>query len=136
MGCVLCNLIAISEKEEPFPSESARQDFMHELAKDIARYHPDLVRRIEQAAAQQGDHPHLTDREVEVLELVAQGLSNKQIGTELGITLHTVRNHIVHIMNKLGAANRAHAVALAREKYILPKGVNNHSGKPRKTGGA
>jgi len=46
MGCVLCNLIKISEEKEAFPSESARQDFMNELAVDIAQYHPDLVQKI------------------------------------------------------------------------------------------
>jgi hypothetical protein len=46
MGCVLCNLIQLSEKDEPFPSESARQDFMNELAGDIASRHPDLVKKI------------------------------------------------------------------------------------------
>ncbi len=46
MGCVFCNLVSLTEKEEPFPSESAKQDFMNELAKDIAQQHPDLASRI------------------------------------------------------------------------------------------
>jgi DNA-binding CsgD family transcriptional regulator len=126
MGCALCNLISISEKEEPFPSESARQDFMHELAKDIARHHPDLVRSIEEAMVNQGDRPHLTKREIELLGLVAESKTNKEIGAALNISWATARNHIVHIMDKLGAVNRVHAVTLAREKYILPKESNNH----------
>ena len=46
MGCVLCNLIQLSEKDEPFPSESARQHFWNELAVDIAQNHPELVEAI------------------------------------------------------------------------------------------
>lgn len=46
MGCVLCNLIHLSEEQEPFPSDSARQHFMNELAGDIAQYHPELVEKI------------------------------------------------------------------------------------------
>ena len=45
MGCVLCNLIQLSEERESFSSESARQDFMNELASDIAQYHPELVEK-------------------------------------------------------------------------------------------
>ena len=46
MGCVLCNLLSLDEKREPFPSESARQDFMNELASDIATRHQDLAQKI------------------------------------------------------------------------------------------
>lgn len=46
MECTLCNLIQMSEKEEPFPSESARVDFMNQLAGDIALQHPELVKKI------------------------------------------------------------------------------------------
>ena len=50
MGCVLCNLIKISEEQEPFPSESARQDFWNELASDIVQYHPELVVKVTKLA--------------------------------------------------------------------------------------
>jgi len=46
MGCVLCNLIKLSEEQEQFPSESARQDFWNELASDIVQYHPELVEKV------------------------------------------------------------------------------------------
>lgn len=121
MGCVLCNLIQISEKEEPFPSESARQMFWKELANDIAQNHPDLVRDIEAAMVRQGARPHLTEREVELLGYVAGGQTNQQIAKSMNIAVPTVKNHLAHIMEKLGATTRAHAVSLARSKYILPK---------------
>jgi len=52
----------------------------------------------------------LTPREAEVLQLLAQGLANKQIAYELGISDHTVKFHISSIYRKLGATNRTEAV--------------------------
>ncbi len=61
----------------------------------------------------------LTDREREVLALVAQGYSNRAIADQLIITERTVKFHVSAIMGKLNAANRTEAVALAREQGIL-----------------
>ena len=61
----------------------------------------------------------LTEREREVLTLVAQGLSNRAIADELIITERTVKFHVSAIMGKLDAANRTEAVALAREQGLL-----------------
>ncbi|MGH2360755.1 MAG: response regulator [bacterium] len=61
----------------------------------------------------------LSKREREVLRLVADGHSNKQIGQKLGITERTVKFHVTSIRNKLGAGNRAQAVALAAQRGLL-----------------
>ncbi len=61
----------------------------------------------------------LSHREREVLRLVAGGRSNKQIARELGITERTVKFHVTSILNKLGADNRAQAVALAGRRGLL-----------------
>ncbi len=63
--------------------------------------------------------PMLTDREREVLALVAQGAANKAIAADLGITERTVKFHVSTIMHKLDAANRTEAVTLARERGEL-----------------
>lgn len=55
---------------------------------------------------------HLTRREVEILRLVGEGLSNKEIAARLSIELTTVKNHVHHILAKLGTGSRARAVAL------------------------
>jgi DNA-binding NarL/FixJ family response regulator len=54
----------------------------------------------------------LTERETEVLQLLSQGLANKQIASALGISEHTVKFHVSSIYAKLGATNRAEAVRL------------------------
>lgn len=59
--------------------------------------------------------PELTDREREVLQLVAQGLSNTQITERLNVSPRTVRNHITNIFAKLQVATRSEAIVHARE---------------------
>jgi len=61
----------------------------------------------------------LSARERGVLRLVAAGLSNRQIGETLSISERTVKFHVTAIFNKLGAENRAQAVALAAERGLL-----------------
>lgn len=64
-------------------------------------------------------HERLTQRERQVLALVAQGAPNTAIAAELGISEGTVKTHISHILSKLGARDRAHAVRLAVEWGLL-----------------
>jgi LuxR family maltose regulon positive regulatory protein len=62
----------------------------------------------------------LTDREVDVLERLAAGRSNQQIASELFVALVTVKKHVSHILDKLGATNRTEAAARARALGLLP----------------
>jgi LuxR family maltose regulon positive regulatory protein len=62
----------------------------------------------------------LTPRELQVLNLVAQGRSNRQIAVQLSISPHTVKWHAGNIYGKLSVANRTQAVARARELDLLP----------------
>jgi LuxR family transcriptional regulator, maltose regulon positive regulatory protein len=61
----------------------------------------------------------LTPRELEVLRLVAEGLSNQQIASRLFLSLATVKKHTSSILGKLGAANRTQAIAVARQLGLL-----------------
>jgi DNA-binding NarL/FixJ family response regulator len=59
--------------------------------------------------------PELSERERELLALMAQGRANQEIAEQLGLTLKTVRNHVSNIFSKLQVADRAQAVLRARE---------------------
>jgi DNA-binding NarL/FixJ family response regulator len=59
-------------------------------------------------------HPHLTPRQVEVLRLLEQGRSTKQIAAELHLSTETIRNHIRHLFRALGVNSRLEADAAAR----------------------
>jgi DNA-binding NarL/FixJ family response regulator len=61
----------------------------------------------------------LSPREMEVLKLLARGLSNQQIANDLFISLSTVKNHVHHIIEKLGASDRVQAVILAIEYDLI-----------------
>ena len=61
----------------------------------------------------------LTDRELEVLGLLAAGMANQQIARELVVALETAKKHVSHVLGKLGAVNRTQAVARARELGLL-----------------
>jgi two-component system nitrate/nitrite response regulator NarL len=61
----------------------------------------------------------LTPREVEVLQLLAQGLSNREIGSILGISEHTAKFHVTAILGKLGAQGRTDAVVRAARLGLL-----------------
>jgi DNA-binding NarL/FixJ family response regulator len=61
----------------------------------------------------------LTPREIEVLELLAEGLPNKAIGVRLKISDQTVKFHVASIIGKLGASNRTDAVRLAVRRGLI-----------------
>src|SRR6185436_12537497 len=67
------------------------------------------------AAARAG----MTRREVEVLTLVAQGLSNRAIAERLVVSEHTVHRHLANLYARLGVSSRAAAVAVASERGLL-----------------
>jgi predicted ATPase/DNA-binding CsgD family transcriptional regulator len=70
----------------------------------------------------------LSRREQQVLRLVADGLSNKEIARRLVITTHTAKAHVASILNKLGADTRAQAVALAARDGLLPPTTDPDAG--------
>ncbi len=64
----------------------------------------------------------LSNRELEVLQLIADGLSNQQIGSHLYLSINTIKGHSRNIFGKLGVNNRTQAAAKARSLGILPEG--------------
>lgn len=78
---------------------------------------PDLASRVLRGIRTKT--PKLTDRELEVLRLVATGASNTEIARELFIAEATVKSHLVHIFTKLGVESRSRAIHVAQEAGLL-----------------
>ncbi len=72
--------------------------------------------------AERNLHTTLSAREIDVLRQVAQGRSNKEIATLLGLSEVTVKTHLTHILQKFGAPDRTRAVTMALERGILRLG--------------
>jgi len=62
----------------------------------------------------------ITPRELEILELIAEGLSNREIAARVYVSENTVKTHSSHVFDKLGARRRTQAVQLAKELRLIP----------------
>lgn len=80
---------------------------------------PEVASRLIRRASQMPLPEPLTERETEVLRLMAQGLQNKEIASRLIISERTVKFHVSAILAKLGAGNRTEAVALAHQLSLV-----------------
>ena len=96
---------------------------------DVANF-PDVVRavaegrrvvdpEIERMLSKEPPIPSLTSRQEEILLSMMRGLSNKEIAELFGITTNCVKDHVKAILAKIGAANRAEAVAIALRKHLV-----------------
>jgi DNA-binding NarL/FixJ family response regulator len=97
------------------------------VASGEAIFGPDVARRLmaffaDPATKRAAPFPELSERELEILELIARGLSNQQIVDRLVISPKTVRNHISNIFSKLQVRDRAEAVVRAREAGLGGEG--------------
>ncbi len=84
-----------------------------------------VFRRVAVLAAEgkvRADGPPLTEREAEVRNLVAQGLSNKQIAGRLSIQISTVKNHVHRVLEKMGVSRRGEAAARTRAAGLAEEG--------------
>ncbi len=72
-----------------------------------------------ETGARESNGCKLTRREIEVLQLLSEGYSNKEVSDKLFISIQTVKTHVTHIFEKLDARDRTHAVAKAiRHGYL------------------
>jgi len=62
---------------------------------------------------------HLSPRQLEVLKLMAEGKNNPEMAATLGLSIHTIKMYIHHIINKLAASNREQAVGVARKMGLI-----------------
>ena len=80
---------------------------------------PEGVTSTKSQVDQSGLIEPLSDREIDVIQLIAKGLTNQEISNKLFLSMHTVKTHTRNIYSKLGAHHRAEAVAKARAFGIL-----------------
>lgn len=99
------------------------KDVLHdELLKAIRAVHAGqtyLPAAVAAALAAQMPRPDLSAREIQVLELIVQGLANKQIAYSLSIAEHTVKNHVKNILSKLSVQDRTQAATVAIQRGII-----------------
>jgi DNA-binding NarL/FixJ family response regulator len=94
-------------------ADLVRQGLLGHSSEDADSYPPDL-------AHVPDDFPeHLTLREREVLEMMSEGLSNKEIAAQLNISAHTVKFHISSILGKLGASSRTEATTIGLRRGLI-----------------
>lgn len=99
--------------------KSCDQDAIVEAIRSVASGKDYLPPHVARRLADRNAIVGLSNREVDVLRLIAKGRTNKEIAAELALSADTVKTHITHLMRKLGAADRAHAVTLAIEQGFL-----------------
>jgi DNA-binding NarL/FixJ family response regulator len=102
------------------------ESVIQSVARGEARFPPKmtagLLRRLADLAAGResvADGVHLTSRETEIVELIDQGLSNKEIAQRLSIAVSTVKNHVHNILDKLHVERRSEAVARLKGAQVL-----------------
>jgi NarL family two-component system response regulator LiaR len=129
-------LTSFAEDDKVFPAiksgalgyllkDSSPHDLLHAI-RDVyageSSLHPTIARKLIHEISQPSDLPPaadpLTEREVEVIRLVAQGLSNQEIAERLFVARRTVRTHVSNILGKLHLANRTQAAL-----YALREGI-------------
>jgi DNA-binding NarL/FixJ family response regulator len=88
----------------------------------LRRLIEDFVRRPAPGARSRPELDELTERELEVLTLIARGLANAEIAARLFVSEATVRTHVTHILAKLGLRDRVQAVVLAYETGLVQPG--------------
>src|SRR4051794_8040335 len=100
------------------------------VAEGGSLFSPSITRRLIEQFASRGNQAapsaalhELTVREREVLRLVARGLSNAEISSELVVSEHTTKTHVASILQKLGLRNRVQAVVLAYETGVVRPGA-------------
>jgi ATP/maltotriose-dependent transcriptional regulator MalT len=121
MAALLRQLLADRRQDRPAAADAVPRDYLARLVEAFEQAGLPVrppVRRGGVVVA--GLVEPLTERELEVLRLLATGAPNRAIAKQLVVTLDTVKRHLSNLFSKLEVANRTQAVARARELGLLP----------------
>lgn len=103
--------------------KSARSDALIEGVRQAFHGRLKASAEVAERLAERAFFTELSERELEVLRLLAQGESNKAIGAALGVAENTVKNHVRSIMEKLQARDRTEAVTIALRRGVIDLGA-------------
>jgi len=98
--------------------DMARKDLIHAI-RAVARGQRYIPDKVGTRIAENLPRPGLSTREIEVLQLIAAGLRNKEIAFQMKVSEATVNAHVKHILEKLNASDRTHAVTMALRRGII-----------------
>jgi len=99
--------------------KSTMQNEMIAAIRSVAAGKRHIPPRIASRLAQRMSRPALTGRELEILQMLAKGLTNKEIGTVFQISGNTARNHVNNIIEKLEVSDRTEAVSIAIQQGLI-----------------
>ncbi len=116
----LCGRLAAAQRRDRSAAPDVPLEYLGRLLRTFERDAARAGTAGAPAPAVPGLVETLSSREAEVLRLLATGKQNREIAEELVVALSTVKKHVTHILDKLGAANRTEATARAREFGLLP----------------
>ncbi len=114
-GClgIIPKTASVAEVLRAAVAVSAREQHVHQRALTV------LVHGLQASGAAGSDLVPLTPRELDVLVLIADGLTNASIADRLSIAPATVKTHVENLLHKLEASDRAHAVSTAMRRHLL-----------------
>jgi DNA-binding NarL/FixJ family response regulator len=130
---VLERVDALALRRELLEQEARLKSLVEQLLESERQREPSASTVRQTPAARSGDSIPLTKREVQILQLVVSGHTNRQIGAQLGCTSATIRNRLGRIYWKLGVMTRTHAAVRAVELGLCrvgPAEDSRHAKQP------
>jgi two-component system NarL family response regulator len=102
-----------------YVSKDADSEELLTAVREVAAGHMFVPPAVSGLLAKSTASARLSERELEILRLIAKGLANKEIGTRLSVAENTVKNHIKSILAKLDARDRTHAVSEGLQRGLF-----------------
>lgn len=114
-------LAALSAGAIGYLLKDAPEDTLHDAVLKTASRQRTLAPEVAATLAERMSNPEeaLSEREIEILQALASGATNRELAAQMFISVATVKTHLIHIFRKLGVDTRTAAVTLAREKKLI-----------------